>query len=93
MNAFKTEQSHYTGACSPGTTLPFQAICAPGCYICNWSGHLLRVPQDGVASCTPPGVSIVGNEPLFVTMINCDPFIPVTKARTLAANFDVAVCF
>lgn len=93
MNAYTTEQANYTGACTPGTTLPFQAINAPGCYVCNWSGHLIRVPQDGIASCTPPGISMVGTEPLYVTMISCNPFIPVTKARTLASNFDVAVCF
>ncbi len=76
-----------------GTQIPFEAINQPGCYICNWSGHLLRVPEDGVAPGRSPLLSIIGQQPLFVTKISDNPFIPVTKARMLAANCDVAVNF
>jgi hypothetical protein len=78
--------------CQP-TTVPFESLNEPGCYICNWSGHLLRVPEDGVAPGRSPLMSIVGCEPLFVTKISPNPYIPVTKARLLAANCDVAVNF
>jgi hypothetical protein len=74
-------------------TIPFQSISEPGTYICNWSGHLLRVPEDGVAPGRSPLVNIIGNEPLFVTKLSSDPYIPVTKARLLASNFDVWVNF
>ncbi len=73
--------------------IPFEQINEPGCYICNWSGHLLRVPDDGVAPGRSPLVNIIGNEPLFVTKLCTDPYIPVTKARLLASNFDVWVNF
>ncbi len=73
--------------------IPFQSINEPGCYICNWSGHLLRVPDDGVAPGRSPLVNIIGNEPLFVTKLSTDPYIPVTKARLLASNLDVWVNF
>jgi hypothetical protein len=74
-------------------TIPFEQINEPGCYICNWSGHLLRVPDDGVAHGRSPLVNIIGNEPLFVTKLSTDPYIPVTKARLLASNYDVWVNF
>lgn len=76
-----------------GTTIPFDAITDPGCYICNWSGHLLRVPQDGVAPGRTPLINMIGNDTLFVTLLSTNPFITVTKARTIASNLDLAVNF
>ena len=73
--------------------VPFDQINEPGCYICNWSGHLLRVPPDGVQLGRSPLLSIIGCEPVFVTKISDNPFIPLTKARLLAANCDVNVNF
>lgn len=76
-----------------GTTIPFESIQEPGCYVCNWSGHLLRVPQDGVAPGRSPLISISGTEQLFVTKISENPFIPVTKAKMVASNLDCNVNF
>ena len=76
-----------------GTQIPFEAINQPGSYICNWSGHLLRVPEDGVAPGRSPLINIVGQDQLFVTKISDNPFVTVTKARMLACNCDVAVNF
>lgn len=76
-----------------GTTIPFEAINDPGAYICNWSGHLLRVPEDGVIPGRSPAVNMVGPQPLTVTKISDNPFITVTKAKLLASNYDLAVNF
>ena len=76
-----------------GTTVPFEAINAPGCYICNWSGHLLRVPDDGVAPGRSPVVNIIGNQPLYVTKLSDNPFITLTKAKMIASNLDISVNF
>ena len=76
-----------------GTTIPFDQINEPGCYVCNWTGHLLRVPEDGVAPGRSPLVNIIGNEPLLVTKIADNPFIPLTKARMVASNHDINVNF
>lgn len=76
-----------------GTTIPFEAISEPGCYVCNWSGHLCRVPEDGIAPGRSPLINIVGNEPLLVTKISDNPYIPLTKAKMLACNFDLNVNF
>lgn len=81
------------GSKSVGTILPFDSINEPGAYVCTWSGHLLRVPQDGVTAGRSPLINIVGNEPLTVIKISEDPYITITKAKLVASNFDVAVNF
>ena len=76
-----------------GTRVQFDCIQDPGCYICNWSGHLLRVPEDGVAPGRSPLINMVGCDPLYVTKISDNPFITLTKARMIASNFDISVNF
>ena len=82
----------YTGY-QAGTIFAFENIAEPGAYICNWSGHLLRVPEDGVAPGRSPMLNIIGPEPLYVTKISDNPYITVTKARILASNWDLSVNF
>ena len=82
-----------TFATQCGTQVPFDSIQDPGAYICNWSGHLLRVPQDGISPGRSPLINMVGWDPLYVTKINDNPFITVTKARVHAANYDLPVNF
>ena len=76
-----------------GSVIPFEGINEPGAYVANWSGHLIRIPEDGVAAGRSPLISIFATEPLTVTKISRNPFIPVTKARLLASNCDVNVNF
>ena len=76
-----------------GTQIPFEGINDPGCYVCNWSGHLVRIPEDAIKPGRSPLLSITGADPLFVTKICNDPYVPVSKARMLAADCDVAVNF
>ena len=76
-----------------GTQFPWDAINEPGTYVCNWSGHLLRVPDDALKPGRSPLINISASEPLFVTKLTYDPFVPVSKARMLAADCDVAVNF
>ena len=90
----KTSQNDtHTGDGCFGAKIPFDAINEPGAYVCNWSGHLLRVPQDGIAPGRSPMLNLIGPEPLFVTKISNDPFVPITKARLLASNWDEQVNF
>ncbi|MCH7704767.1 MAG: hypothetical protein IIB61_06625 [Planctomycetes bacterium] len=76
-----------------GTTVPFDGIQEPGCYVCNWNGHLLRVPEDGVKPGRSPLLTLCGPQPLFVTKISNNPYIPMTKARLIASNLDMCVNF
>ena len=83
----------YTTCSTTGTVVPFDCISEPGAYVCNWSGHLLRVPQDGVTAGRSPMINIVGTEPLTVTKISDNPYITLTKAKLVACNFDLFVNF
>ena len=76
-----------------GAQVPFDSINEPGCYVSNWTGHLVRVPEDAIKPGRSPLMSITGTETLFVTKISCDPYLTISKARMLAADFDVAVNF
>ena len=53
----------------------------------------MRVPPDGVSPGRSPLLNMVGRDALFVTKISGNPYIPVTKARLLAANYDLAANF
>ncbi len=89
--AQQTSQRYTEG--QAGTVFPFDQINQPGCYVCHWSGHLCRVPEDGIAPGRSPLINMVGCDPLFVTKISDNPYIPLTKARLFAANWDVNVNF
>jgi len=72
---------HNTTTSCCGTIIPFDSIQQPGCYVCNWSGHLLRVPEDGVAAGRSPLVNIIGTDPLFVTMLSETRTSPSPRPR------------
>lgn len=81
----------WVGLVNPGVSIPFDSIRTPGCYVCNWNGHLLRVPETALI---PNGVlNIVGPEPLFVTKITDDPALPLARARQAAAALNLRVSF
>ena len=76
-----------------GDQFAFDQINEPGAYVCNWSGHLLRIPEDGVKPGRSPVLGLVATEPAIVTRISSDPFVSVTKARMIASNLDLPVQF
>ncbi len=74
-------------------TLAWDQISAPGAYVCNWSGHLLRVPAESVPANSASGFNIVGADPLFVTKISDDPDLNLQRARDTAAELKLDVDF
>ena len=89
MSTKSTEKEHQT----QGLRLPFASINEPGAYCTDRSGHLVRIPEDAVNPGRSPELEILGNDTVFVTKLSDDPFIPVTKARMIAADFDLTVRF
>ncbi|MFQ5805689.1 MAG: hypothetical protein ACE5I3_04480 [Phycisphaerae bacterium] len=76
-----------------GVSLPLDALLEPGTYICNWSGHLLRVSDtdpDGNRFAT---LRHTVSEPWTVTRISADPHISRFKAKALAGSFGLSVNF
>lgn len=76
-----------------GMQIPFENIGEPGAYLSNWSGHLIRVPDDGYKAGRSPVIEILGKETMIVTKLSDDPFVTKTKARMLAADLDLPVNF
>ena len=76
-----------------GNTYAFDQVDEPGAYVCNWSGHLLRLPEDAVAAGRSPLLEIIAQDELQVTKISENPFVQLTKARMIASDLDLAVKF
>ncbi len=73
--------------------IKFEDINEPGAYMADWSGHLLRFPEDSIKPGRSPLLDIVGREPLYVTKISENPYVTLTKARQVAADLDCDVNF
>lgn len=85
-----TSTTNYSG------TAPVQNwndINEPGTYIFMEWGTLCRVPFDGVAEGRSPRVTFFSNLPIAVAKLSDDPYIPISKARQLAADNDLVVNF
>ncbi len=89
----QSTSTHFPNTENTGACIPFECINEPGAYICGWSGHLLRIPEDAVKPGRSPVLALKGMETLYVTKLCNDPYVPVTKARMLAADCDVVVNF
>ncbi len=73
--------------------VPFSELHEPGCYISNSTGNLFRVPEDALALNRSPLIEIVSNTGTMMTRVSDDPWIPISKARQLAADTDLAINF
>ena len=76
-----------------GAQFRFENIEEPGTYVSNWTGHLVRVPEDALKSGRSPLIEIRGKEAMFVTKLSDDPYLTLSKARMLAADLDLDVNF
>ncbi len=88
-----TSAVHTASLESVGASFPLDAISTPGAYVCNWSGHLLRVPREAVSGGRTPSFNIVGTEPLTVTKISDDPNVPLRFAKRTAQELALRVTF
>jgi hypothetical protein len=88
-----TTQSQEQDTKGTGTRMPFDCINEVGTYVCEWSGHLLRIPEDSIKPGRSPLMQLTGKSPLYVCKISDDPFVPISKARMVAANYDWPVNF
>jgi hypothetical protein len=76
-----------------GARIPLESLHETGSYVCDWSGHLVRITGEAVNPTGSPFFNIVAREPLFLTKLSDDPFVPLSKARQIASNLDVSVNF
>jgi hypothetical protein len=77
-----------------GVSLPLDSVEEPGTYICNWSGHLLRVPEpDPYMRGRLPCIGRPDSDSWMVTRISADPQLPRYQAKELAGRLGLTTNF
>jgi len=59
----------------------------------NRTGELLRVPDDALAPGRSPVLDVVSSNQWLVTRISTNPYLTLSKARSIAADMDLGVNF
>jgi hypothetical protein len=72
---------------------PWNDITEPGAYVFVDTGELARVPAEALAAGHSPVITFAARRPRMVARISRDPYIPLNKARQLAADADLPVNF
>jgi hypothetical protein len=73
--------------------IPFADIHSPGAYILREFGILVRVPPEALLAGRSPRIDMVSNRPLVVTMLSTNPWLPISRARSIAADLDLVAHF
>ena len=73
--------------------LPFAELTEAGAYINEKTGTLYRVPEEALVTGRSPLIEIVGNEPTMMTKISDNAWVPISRARQLAADADLFITF
>ena len=71
----------------------YSGINEPGVYLFEREGMLMRIPEDGLTDASTPLVPLYSNSPVWMWRLSTDPWLPMNKARNIAANNDLAVEF
>jgi hypothetical protein len=62
---------------------------APGFYVSRASGNGYRVPAEALIKGASPVIEQVSAQPSRLVKLSDNPFIPLMKARNLAANYNI----
>jgi len=76
-----------------GDSVPLDAVDAPGTYICDWSGHLLRVSDSNPAGLRFTALRQPSATSWTVTRISDNPRLPRFQAKALATSFGITTNF
>ena len=61
----------------------------PGFYVSRATGNGYRVPAEALIKGASPVIEQVSSQPSRLVKISDNPFIPLIKARNLAANCNI----
>ena len=73
--------------------VPFCDLNEPGAYVNERTGELYRVPEDALISGRSPLIEIVSDHPTMMTKLSENAWVPISKARQLAADCDMDIAF
>lgn len=75
-------------------TQKWDSVQESGCYVCNDTGQLLRVPTGAIGNKQSPQIEILGsNGPVAVTRLSADVRLGIPELRTLAKSASVSAKF
>lgn len=69
----------------------FNEINEPGCYVIWPTGDLIRIPELNDQGRTH--YHMISNGTLYFVKISDDPYVSLTQARCMAADWDLPVNF
>lgn len=73
--------------------MPFGEIHDAGAYVNIDTGSLFRIPDEALSKGHSPVLEIVSLTGPMVSKICEDPWVPINKARQLAADADIQINF
>ena len=69
--------------------VPWADLETPGFYVSRETGNGYRVPSEALIKGASPVIEQVSARPTRLVKLSDNPFIPLIKARNLAANWDI----
>jgi hypothetical protein len=76
-----------------GTKIAFEDITQPGAYICNATGHLLRISETWDADAMSAWFEWTGDEPFWFTSVSSDPACSIEQCRANADDIGIGWSF
>ena len=71
------------------TEVSWDDLEAPGFYVSLGTGNGYRVPAEALIKSASPVIEQVSAQPSRLVKLSDNPFIPLIKARNLAANYNI----
>lgn len=76
-----------------GTKIAFDCITTPGAYVCNATGHLLRISATWNPDMMHDWCNWSGNEPFWFTCVSVDPTCSIEECRASAEDIGISWSF
>jgi hypothetical protein len=83
----ESQQTERNSASYPEVS--WDALETPGFYVSRATGNGYRVPAEALIKGASPIIEQVSAKPSRLVKLSDNPFIPLIKARNLAANYNI----
>ncbi len=88
------QDQYQSSDASPPDDVPYillDEVTERGAYVSHRTGDLIRVVSTGASSGDSELIDKHSTEPIYVTQISQDPFVPISQARIAAANLNIEI--
>jgi hypothetical protein len=93
IKKIEKSNAHHAPDAARQRSREFEKINAPGLYVEEHTGALIRLPAEAIKPGHGPLIAITGATPWRVRMISEDPALSVSHARALARELELKVGF